>query len=112
MGQMKERIKGKVKISNTSALILDGDITLSGLVLNGALELSGSGEVKDLIVENEGMPWEAIPEMELKDADPSHQIRGYRQVVKKLDSRQVHRSLKEMAVSAMACCTTREKEKA
>jgi len=76
--QMKEKVKGKVRISNRSTLVLDGDVVLDGLDLDGALEVSGTGAVKDKVVVNAGRPLEAIPEAELAAAAPSYQIRGYR----------------------------------
>merc|ERR1719203_1153127 len=76
--QLKERVKGKVIISARSALVLEGDVVLNGLELDGALEISGTGEVKDRAVTNAGQVLEAIPESELATAPPSLQIRGYR----------------------------------
>jgi len=77
--QMKERVKGPVRISKCSSLVLDGDVTLDGLELDGALEVSGSVVVKDKVVKNAGQPLEAIPDAELTACPPSFQIRGYRQ---------------------------------
>jgi len=76
--QMKEKVKGKIRISNKSVLIVDGDVVIDGLELDGALEIIGTGVVKDKDVANASRPLEAIPEAELKNAEPSYQIRGYR----------------------------------
>mmetsp|Transcript_37736 Transcript_37736/g.56993 ORF Transcript_37736/g.56993 Transcript_37736/m.56993 type:complete len:166 (+) Transcript_37736:3-500(+) len=76
--QMKERVKGPVKISSTSSLILDGVVTLESLDLDGALSIQGPVTVKDKVVKNEGTILEAIPDEELSSVEPSLQIRGYR----------------------------------
>lgn len=76
--EMKTKIKGKIRISKKSVLVLDGDVTIDGLDLDGALSVSGSGVLKDKVVKNSSKPIVAIPEGEMKDVPPSLQIRGYR----------------------------------
>lgn len=76
--EMKKRITGKVRISNKSVLVLDGEVTIGGLELDGALSISGNGEVKDLVVSNNGCPIVAIPEAEMASEPPSLQLRGYK----------------------------------
>lgn len=78
--EMKTKIKGKVRISKKSTLVLDGsDIIIDGLDLDGSLWVQGQGTLKDKTVKNEGSPIVAIPEAELPSQPPSLQIRGYRQ---------------------------------
>mmetsp|Transcript_35478 Transcript_35478/g.65276 ORF Transcript_35478/g.65276 Transcript_35478/m.65276 type:complete len:718 (-) Transcript_35478:74-2227(-) len=77
---MKKKVRGKIRISKQSVLVVDGDVSIDGLDLDGALHLSGpSGSVaKDLAVKNAGSQLVAIPEAELAAQAPSFQIRGYR----------------------------------
>jgi len=76
--EMKERVKGKVRISNKSVLVLDGAVAIDGLDLDGALEVRGSGALQDKVVRNVGAALEAISAEELASAPPALQIRGYR----------------------------------
>lgn len=112
--QLKEKIKGPVRISAKSSLVLAGDATLDGLELDGALEVSGNGEVKDKKVSNAGQPLEAIPEAELSDASelpPSLKIRGYRASAGEKETLILNKSpLEAVADSArgvLTCCTSR-----
>lgn len=77
---IKSKVKGKVKITRKSVLVLDGDITVDGLDLDGALKVTGSGALKDKVVQNASRPLEAIPEAELSGVAEDMKIRGYRQV--------------------------------
>eukprot|EP00927_Polykrikos_kofoidii_P077263 TRINITY_DN74221_c0_g1_i1.p1 TRINITY_DN74221_c0_g1~~TRINITY_DN74221_c0_g1_i1.p1 ORF type:complete len:573 (+),score=122.85 TRINITY_DN74221_c0_g1_i1:134-1852(+) len=76
--QMKERVKGKIRISKRSVLVVEGAATLDGLNLDGAAILTGSAEGKDIEVKNESKTLVAIPEGELASNPPSMRIRGYR----------------------------------
>jgi len=79
--QMKARVKGNVKVSNRSSLVIEGDVILDGLDLDGALELRASPGatllVKDLVVQNHGAPIAALEDVALKQAPAHLQIRGY-----------------------------------
>eukprot|EP00928_Gymnodinium_smaydae_P007346 TRINITY_DN12650_c0_g2_i1.p1 TRINITY_DN12650_c0_g2~~TRINITY_DN12650_c0_g2_i1.p1 ORF type:complete len:664 (-),score=127.84 TRINITY_DN12650_c0_g2_i1:95-2086(-) len=75
--QMKEKLKGKIRISKKSSLVLDGDVTVDGLDLDGALKISGGGVLKNKVVKNAGRSLVAIDADKLKDHPPSLQIRGY-----------------------------------
>merc|ERR1712061_296942 len=86
--QMKGKLKGKIRISKRSVLILDGDVTIDGLELDGALQVSGNGVLKDKVVKNAGQPIMAIAESELSGKPASLQIRGY-----------------EMADGEILCCS-------
>jgi UDP-sugar pyrophosphorylase len=73
---MKSRVKGPLQISGKSVLVLDGDVVLEGLDLDGALVVRGTGETGGK-VHNAGCPLVAIPAAEL-DAQPAFmKIRGY-----------------------------------
>lgn len=78
---MKTKIKGKIRISNKSELMIDGDVTLNDLELDGALRLFADGELPNKVVKNTGSTLAAIPDSELKLQEPSLQIRGYQRVV-------------------------------
>jgi len=78
---MKTKIKGKIRISNKSELMIDGDVTLNDLELDGSLRLSADGELPNKVVKNAGSTLAAIPDSELKLQEPSLQIRGYQRVV-------------------------------
>jgi len=75
--QMKAKLRGKIRISKKSTLILDGNVEIDGLKLDGALTVSGSGTATGLCVENQGCTIESIPSAELSSQPPSFQIRGY-----------------------------------
>mmetsp|Transcript_52536 Transcript_52536/g.104234 ORF Transcript_52536/g.104234 Transcript_52536/m.104234 type:complete len:615 (-) Transcript_52536:232-2076(-) len=75
--ELKTKLTGKIRISKRSSMVVEGDVVINGLDLDGALELSGNGEFKDQVVKNAGRPLEAIPEDELSTHPPSLQIRGY-----------------------------------
>merc|ERR550532_2836008 len=75
--EMKSKVKGKVRISKRSSLVLDGDVTLDSLELDGALACTGAGTLKDKVVKNAGRSLAAIPEADLPSHPASLQIRGY-----------------------------------
>jgi UDP-sugar pyrophosphorylase len=75
LNDMKKKIKGKIRISKRSTLILHQNATIDGLELDGALELRSP--VKDAAVKNDGCPLVAIPEADLPSQPPSLKIRGY-----------------------------------
>jgi UDP-sugar pyrophosphorylase len=77
--QMKTRVKGKIKISKRSTLIIDGPATLDGLDLDGGLKITGTAVTAGASVRNAGTQLVAIPEKDLPTQEPSLQIRGYRQ---------------------------------
>ncbi|CAE7238007.1 USP, partial [Symbiodinium natans] len=79
--QMKEKIKGKITISNKSELVVESDVALNDLELDGALTVRSTGELASKVVKNAGTSLVAIPEAELKSQEPSLQIRGYRRAV-------------------------------
>ena len=72
--------KGKVIISEESTLVLEGDVTIENLQLDGALivrALNGSKIViKNLKVNNEGYLFQDIDPSDEQYA-PKYQIRGY-----------------------------------
>lgn len=76
--QIKERLRGEIRISSSSSLVLDGDIKIENLTLDGALEVVGDGTIVDKVVKNKGQQLESIPSEELDKCNPSLQIRGYR----------------------------------
>jgi len=82
--EMKTRIKGAVRISHRSVLILDGPVSIDGLQLDGALKISGKGSVSNLTVKNSSMSLVEIPLAHLAKMPPSYQIRGYQQSVGEL----------------------------
>jgi len=73
---MKSRVKGPVRISGKSALVLDGDVVLEELDLDGALVVRGAG-VTGGEVHNAGCPLAAISATELDAQPPFMKIRGY-----------------------------------
>ncbi|CAK9103019.1 unnamed protein product [Durusdinium trenchii] len=82
---MKTKIKGKVSISQKSELLIDGNVTLNDLDLDGALRLLADGELGSKVVKNSGSQLAAIPDQELKSQEPSLQIRGYRRVAAEVE---------------------------
>lgn len=74
---MKQKVKGKIKISKKSALVLEGDVVVDGLDLDGTLHVTGTGVLKDKMVKNGGTPLVEIPKGDLPNQTPSLQIRGY-----------------------------------
>ena len=78
--EMKSRISGDVKLAPGSVLVLEGDVELSGLELDGALvvrALKGSRVVlKDLKVQNAGWMWTKASTSTMEKFDHI-QIRGY-----------------------------------
>jgi len=75
---MKGKVKGKIRISKRSTLIIEDNLSIDGLELDGALQLSGQGTVRNMSVSNRGQPWVAVRDEELDAQSPSIQIRGYR----------------------------------
>lgn len=76
--QIKEKVRGKIRITASSTLVLEGNVIVDGLVLDGALRVKGSGILKDNVIKNAGALLEPIPADELESCDPSLQIRGYK----------------------------------
>ncbi|CAE8723991.1 unnamed protein product, partial [Polarella glacialis] len=76
--QMKEKVKGKIRISRKSELIIDGQVVLDGLELDGAMTVRGPGGLTNKVLKNAGRSLEAIPSEELPSLPPALQIRGYR----------------------------------
>jgi len=78
--QYKDHIKGKVKVSAGSSLILDGDIDIMNLTLDGALEIkAGPGAkvtVKNLTVKNNGWEFAEVDPSDEK-VEEQFRIRGY-----------------------------------
>eukprot|EP00928_Gymnodinium_smaydae_P070013 TRINITY_DN53961_c0_g1_i1.p1 TRINITY_DN53961_c0_g1~~TRINITY_DN53961_c0_g1_i1.p1 ORF type:complete len:605 (+),score=115.01 TRINITY_DN53961_c0_g1_i1:47-1861(+) len=87
--ELKQRVRGPIRISKRSTLILEGAATLDGLDLDGALHVRGpvsataaataAATPRGLSVRNAGLPLVAIPEADLAAQPPSLQIRGYTQ---------------------------------
>lgn len=72
-------LASKVKISARSSLVVEGNIVIESLELDGALvikcEEGANGVVRDLIVKNRG--W--VKDVNISDSDPEYiRIRGYR----------------------------------
>ncbi|CAJ1461485.1 unnamed protein product, partial [Effrenium voratum] len=82
---MKSKIKGKVSISKKSELLIDGQVVLNDLDLDGAMRICASGELPSKKVANLGSAIEAIPEDKLSAQEPSLQIRGYHRVEKEVE---------------------------
>ncbi|CAK9068730.1 unnamed protein product [Durusdinium trenchii] len=81
--QLKSKIRGTIRISKKSTLILEGDVSVDGLQLKGALSLRGTGSFagetgKRRSIENKGVVLVPIPTDELPKYPPSLQIRGYK----------------------------------
>jgi len=76
--QIKEKLKGEVTISQKSLLVIDGDVTIDGLILDGAAEIVGSGTVKGGTVKNSGKPLVAMTAEEMAEAAEDMKIRGYK----------------------------------
>jgi len=76
--QMKAKVQGKVRISKRSSLVLEGNASIDGLDLDGALIVAGTGVLKDKVVKNAGLPLTPIPDEELSAQPPSYRIRGYK----------------------------------
>merc|ERR1712070_384468 len=77
---MKSKVKGKVRISRKSTLIIKGPVTIEGLELDGAVTLTGSGVKKSMVVQNAGDQLVALTQEELAARPPGCKIRGYRLV--------------------------------
>ena len=80
LADVKEKIKGPVKISNTSTLILQGiSITIRHLELDGALVVrvgNGAQLIIDAVVKNAGWAPEEV-NLEDSNVDEKYRIRGY-----------------------------------
>jgi UDP-sugar pyrophosphorylase len=74
----KTKVQGKWRISHRSVLVLDGEVAVNGLDLDGALTVTGCGQASDLVVKNAGRELVAIPVEDLAQQPPSLQIRGYK----------------------------------
>ncbi|CAE7272093.1 USP [Symbiodinium necroappetens] len=85
--QLQKKLKGRIAISKRSTLVLEGDVVVDGLELDGALHLAGTGCARGLQVQNRGVSIVGIPDSELADASPSHQIRGYKADILEMTSR-------------------------
>eukprot|EP00811_Abedinium_folium_P004431 NODE_1407_length_2487_cov_12.153814.p1 GENE.NODE_1407_length_2487_cov_12.153814~~NODE_1407_length_2487_cov_12.153814.p1 ORF type:complete len:716 (+),score=170.39 NODE_1407_length_2487_cov_12.153814:112-2259(+) len=77
--QLKEKVMGPMQISKRSVLILSGDVSIQGMVLDGAVKVVGSGVLPYTETTNASRPLLAISEEELATHHPSLQIRGYDQ---------------------------------
>merc|ERR1712070_391598 len=75
---MKTKVQGRWRISRRSVLVLDGEVAVNGLDLDGALTVTGCGQANDVVVKNAGRELVAIPMEDLAQQPPSLQIRGYR----------------------------------
>jgi len=78
--EVRSKITGKVTISDASTLILDGDITINNLVLDGTLIVKAAAgasvRLEDVRVNNKG--WSFIPNAPSdKGLDEKYLIRGY-----------------------------------
>merc|ERR1712154_592702 len=78
--EIKSHIKGKVSVSPKSTLVLDGDIDLYNVDLDGALiikSVPGSKvTIKNLTVKNEGWGFKEI-DPDDESVDQRYRIRGY-----------------------------------
>lgn len=80
---IKERFKEpkNVKISARSSLVLEGNVQISSLFLDGHLELhaseKGSIEIRNLRIENEGSELKPLKEEEFSSVDEALAIRGF-----------------------------------
>ncbi|CEL97994.1 unnamed protein product [Vitrella brassicaformis CCMP3155] len=86
---MKEKLKsGKINISAKSTLVLEGDIEIKDLDLDGALVIKVAPGAKAIVdglkVSNPG--WEFVPLEQPDSADTALQIRGYQ--LKKNDAKE------------------------
>jgi UDP-sugar pyrophosphorylase len=77
LNQLNKKIKGKIRISKRSTLIVGPNASIDGLDLDGALQVNSA--VVDVKIKNDGRPIVAIPEEDLPSCSPSLQIRGYTQ---------------------------------
>jgi len=80
--EVASKVTGKVKISNHSTLVLEGEhITLGDVELDGTLVIKASPEtrlkVDKLTVKNEGWALTPLEEKDSKSVDQRYQIRGY-----------------------------------
>lgn len=83
--ELKSKVRGKISISKGSTLVLEGDVTVDGLELNGALCISGSGTLTGRRVENSGVRLRSIEAAELPKVSPSLQIRGYKKEILEME---------------------------
>eukprot|EP00811_Abedinium_folium_P037301 NODE_9929_length_1390_cov_3.560570.p1 GENE.NODE_9929_length_1390_cov_3.560570~~NODE_9929_length_1390_cov_3.560570.p1 ORF type:complete len:303 (-),score=57.83 NODE_9929_length_1390_cov_3.560570:245-1153(-) len=77
--QLKQKVRGPMQISKRSVLILEGDVAVQGMVLDGAVKVVGNGVLPHTETTNASRPLVAISDEELATRDPSLQIRGYEQ---------------------------------
>ena len=82
VGEAKARVGGAVSVSARSSLVLDGDVTLRSLALDGALVLTAAAGVSvevDCAVANRGWEFAELDDGEECAALPEAiRIRGYR----------------------------------
>jgi UDP-sugar pyrophosphorylase len=84
--EMKTKVKGKIRISKRSTLILDGDIVLNGLDLDGALRIVGNGAIRpNIVVHNIGGRLDPI-RGDLEAQPPSLRVRGYHVSVAQMET--------------------------
>ena len=87
--EMASKLKGDISVTERSTLVLDGDIEIDGLKLDGALVVRAKGKgtkvvIKNLSVVNKGYEFAAI-DIEDEQIAEKYRIRGY--VVKKEEGR-------------------------
>jgi len=79
--EVKNKIRGEVKITRRSTLILDGDIDLYNLQLDGALLIKACPgakvTIKNLVVKNDGLVFKEIDPND-EDVPEKYRIRGYK----------------------------------
>jgi len=77
---IKDRIHGKVSVTTESTLVLDGDIHIYNLELDGALVINGCPgakiTIKNLTVKNDGVRFKEIDPDDEK-VDEKYRIRGF-----------------------------------
>ena len=87
---MANKLKGDISITEQSTLVLDGDIQINGLKLDGTLIIRTKGEgtkiiIKNLTVNNKGYQFKAIEDLENSKEQEKFRIRGY--VLDKIEER-------------------------
>jgi len=79
--ELMHRVSSSVSISQRSHLLLDGDITLESLSLDGALSIRAAPGIKVIVrnasIVNHGWSWQPL-EPRSKDIDEALSIRGFR----------------------------------
>ncbi len=87
--EIGQRLKGNISITERSTLIIDGNVEINGLALNGALIIRTRGKgtkvvIDNLSVTNRGWEFKAIDTNDVNIAE-KYRIRGY--VVHKMEQR-------------------------